>query len=115
LEGGARLAAGSDFPVESPDPLPGLYAAVTRRDRDPRSGRRWNPKECLTFEEALAAFTIGGAWAAFEEGRLGRLVPGYDADFVLIDGLDPAEPESYLSGRVRATFVAGRLEAGAIG
>jgi len=109
---GAHLASGSDFPVESADPLLGLHAAVTRAERRPPH-RAWQPGERLTFDEALATYTREGARAAFLEDRLGRLAPGMDADFVLIEGVIPEDPQSLLTGRVRATFVAGELAAGA--
>jgi hypothetical protein len=59
VDTGARLAAGSDFPIESADPLLGIYAAVTRREAAP-TGRTWQPEERLSFDEALAAYTRGG-------------------------------------------------------
>jgi hypothetical protein len=88
LDSGARLALGSDFPVESADPRLGLYAAVTRQDLDGQPPGGWLPEQRLTPGEALRGFTSDAAWAAFMEAEVGRLAPGMRADFVVLDG-DP--------------------------
>ena len=83
LDAGVRLAGGSDFPVELPNPFYGLYAAVTRQDREGRPPGGWYPQEKLTREEALRLFTIDAAYAAHMEhvdrlagaGQVGRLHP----------------------------------------
>ncbi len=85
LRSGAVLALGSDFPVESPNPFYGLYAAITRQDRTGRPPGGFQPEDRLTRTEALRGFTLGAAYAAFEEDRLGSLTPGKFADFVVID------------------------------
>ncbi|MBI2900566.1 MAG: amidohydrolase family protein [Planctomycetes bacterium] len=77
------MAAGSDFPVESENPLWGIYAAATRQDHEGRPEGGWRAEERMTREEALRAFTIDAAWAAFEEERKGSLEPGKLADFVV--------------------------------
>ena len=85
LDSGAVISAGSDFPVELPNPFLGLYAAVTRKDRagDPDGG--WYPDQALTRAEALHGFTLGAAYGALREDRLGSLEPGKWADFIVID------------------------------
>jgi len=88
LAAGVRLALGSDFPVESPDPRLGLYAAVTRQDLAGRPPGGWLPEQRLSPAEALRGFTVDAAWAAFMEQEVGRLAPGLRADFVVLDG-DP--------------------------
>lgn len=89
LHYGARLAFGSDAPVESPNPFWGLHAAVTRRRADGSPGPDgWYPEQRLTFQEALEGFTLGPAYAAGLEDRLGRLASGYLADLVVL-GVDP--------------------------
>lgn len=109
-EGGAVLALGSDFPIESPDVLRGLYAARTRRDEAglPREGFR--PEERLTAEEALEGYTAGAAFASFAEEVRGTLRPGMQADFVMLSGDPVAAPaEALLKMRVLGTVVDGRL------
>jgi len=88
LRGGARLAGGSDFPVESERPLLGFHAAVTRQDPGGQPPGGWRPQEKLTRREALALFTGDAAHAAFEEDRGGRIAPGFQADLTVF-GTDP--------------------------
>jgi len=85
LDSGAILAGGSDFPVESPNPFLGLYAAVTRQDRAGRPEGGWHVDQAMTREEALRSFTLAAACAAHQEGRLGSLEPGKLADFIIVD------------------------------
>ena len=85
LESGARIAAGSDFPVEKPEMFDGLYAAVTRQDKRGRPKEGWYPDQALTREETLAAFSLWAADSAGQADRLGSLEPGKWADFILID------------------------------
>ncbi|HEY2954977.1 MAG TPA: amidohydrolase [Candidatus Eisenbacteria bacterium] len=109
LRAGVRFTNGSDFPVEDPNPLLGLYAAVTRRDlagKLPASG--WRPKERLTRDEALASFTLWGAWTAFHERDLGSLERGKLADFVVLDRDVIGGPAEEIPGaKVLRTVVAG--------
>ena len=115
LDGGARLAFGSDFPVERPQVFEGLYAAVARADRDGNPAGGWRPEQRISFAEALAGFTSGSAYAGFTEDRRGRIRPGLDADFTIVDGeLGPlvrgqpgADPRALLAVRIRATVVGG--------
>lgn len=108
LDSGAHLAFGSDFPIEDPQPLLGLYAARTRQDLHglPKGG--WRPQERLSGEQALEAFTTGAAYAAFAEGERGKLAVGMDADFVALT-VDPVEapPPALLEGKVLLTVVGG--------
>ncbi len=109
LKAGARLAFGSDFPVESPNPFPGLGAAVSRQDMEGQPPGGWIPSERLTFEQALAAFTRDAAYAGFAETKIGSLEPGKWADFILIDR-DPTKVDPQLLARtqVEETWVAGK-------
>jgi len=109
LGAGARLAFGSDTPVESPNPFPGLGAAITREDQNGEPFGGWQPQERISREAALAGFTTGAAYAAFAEDRIGRLAPGYRADFILIDH-DPLEgpPGAIARTRVIETWVGGK-------
>ena len=109
LNYGARLALGSDAPVESPNPFWGLYAAVTRRRADGSpSPEGWYPEQKLTMAEALEGYTIGPAYAAYMEDRLGRLAPSYLADLIVLEK-DPftCEPEDLLTMQSSATMVGG--------
>jgi len=107
-QAGVRLALGSDFPVESPDPRLGLYAAVTRQDLSGQPPGGWLPDQRLTPAEALRGFTTDAAWAAFMENEVGRLAPGMRADFVLLDA-DPlaAPPDRLPKLGVLSTWVDG--------
>ncbi|HVM22903.1 MAG TPA: amidohydrolase family protein [Sphingomicrobium sp.] len=109
LKSGARLAFGSDFPVESPNPFPGLAAAISRQDMDGQPAGGWIPSERLTFEQALRAFTREAAFAGFAEDRIGALEPGKWADFILIDrDLTKVDAQGLARARVLETWVAGR-------
>jgi predicted amidohydrolase YtcJ len=85
LANGVPLAFGSDFPVESPNPFPGIAAAISREDARGQPPGGWMPEQRLTLEQALAAFTRGAAYAGFAEDRLGSLDKGRYADFIFID------------------------------
>ncbi|MGA1729642.1 MAG: amidohydrolase [Steroidobacteraceae bacterium] len=106
---GARLALGSDFPVEAVDPRLGLYSAVTRMSLDGLPPGGWLPGQALTAAEALRGFTTDAAWAGFGEGAVGRLAPGMRADFVLLDA-DPltVTPAELPRVRVLSTWVDGQ-------
>jgi len=109
LKSGARLALGTDFPVESPNPFPGLSAAVSRQDVNGQPPGGWIPGERLTFAEALGAYTRGAAYAGFAEDKIGALEPGKWADFILIDR-DPTkvDPQALARTEVLETWVAGK-------
>ena len=85
IDSGARIAAGSDFPVEPPNPFYGLHAAVTRQSRDGQPLQGWRMAEAMTLTQAFAAFTTGAAWAGHAEGKVGTLTPGKWADFIIIE------------------------------
>jgi len=105
---GSSLAFGSDAPVESVDPFAGLAAAFTRMDAAGQPFGGWQPQEKINREQALTAFTYGGAYAGFAEGRFGRLVAGERADFLLVDR-DPlmASPDEIRDTIVLQTWVGG--------
>jgi len=106
---GASLAFGSDAPVEEPDPFAGIAVAVTREDASGQPFGGWQPQETVTREQALAAYTAGGAYAGFAEGRFGRLVVGERADFVILDQ-DPflASVQDLRRLRVMEVWIGGR-------
>lgn len=105
---GGHLAFGSDAPVESADPFAGLAAAISRTGPDGEPFGGWRPEERVSREMALSAFTAGGAWAGFAEGRFGSLAVGEWADFVVVDR-DPllAAPQDLRSSRVLQTWIGG--------
>jgi predicted amidohydrolase YtcJ len=109
LDHGAHLAFGSDAPVESPNPFWGLHAAVTRRRADGSpSAEGWYPEQKLTMAEAWEGFTLGPAYAANMENRLGRLAPDYLADLIVLEK-DPftCNPDDLLEMQSSATMVGG--------
>ena len=109
-ETGARLAFGSDWFVAPPTPLEGIYAAVTRRTLDDRNPGGWVPEQKIGVEDALRAYTIGGAFASFEEKEKGSLEVGKLADVVVIDrDLTRIALESIRHTRVVYTVVGGRV------
>jgi predicted amidohydrolase YtcJ len=85
LANGAPLAFGSDFPVESPNPFPGLAVAVTREDAQAQPPGGWIPEQKVTLAQAFAGFTRDAAYAGFAEDRLGTLERGKMADFIIVD------------------------------
>ncbi len=106
----ARLAFGSDWPVAPATPLEGIYAAVTRRTLDDKHPDGWIPEQKITLEDALRAYTIGGAYASFEEAEKGSLTPGKLADVVIIDrDLTKIAPETIRDAKIEYTIVGGRV------
>jgi predicted amidohydrolase YtcJ len=110
IDSGAIPAFGSDAPVELPDPLHGIHAAVTRQNADHKPDGGWQPGERITVAEAIAGFTTGAAHASGEEALKGRLRPGMLADFTAL-GADPyaVDPSALRSLPVQATVVGGVL------
>jgi hypothetical protein len=109
LKSGARLALGTDFPVESPNPFPGLAAAISRQDMSGEPPGGWIPSERLTLAQALDAYTRGAAYAGFAEQKIGSLEPGKWADFIIVDR-NPTEVDAQSLARTQVleTWVAGK-------
>ena len=109
LDAGVRLAFGSDFPVEHPNPMLGIYAAVTRQDTTGWPPGGWLPDQRLTRAEALKAFTLDAAYAAFQEHEVGSLEPGKHADFVVLDrDIMQIPAADIFKTRVVATYLDGK-------
>ena len=109
LDFGAPLAFGSDAPVEAPNPFWGLHAAVTRRRADGSpSPEGWYPEQKISMADAFAGYTLGAAYAASMEDRLGRLAPNHLADLIVLDA-DPfiCNPDELLALESSATMVNG--------
>lgn len=110
FDSGAKLAGGSDFPVERPNPFFGLHAAVTRQDRDGKPPGGWRVGEALSRNKALSLFTEDAAYAGHMESKVGRLLPGYAADFILLrDNFFTAPREELWKNKVHATVVGGKV------
>ena len=110
LDAKAKVAFGSDWFVAPPTPLEGIYAAVTRRTLDDRHPGGWVPEQKITVEEALRAYTAGGAHAGFDEAERGTLERGKLADLVLIDrDLTRIPPEQIRDAKVLMTVIGGRV------
>jgi len=109
LDHGAPLVFGSDAPVESPNPFWGLHAAVTRRRADGSpSAEGWYPEQKISMADAFSGYTLGAAYAAYMEDRLGRLAPGFCADLIVLES-DPftCNPNDLLALQSSATMVNG--------
>ena len=109
LDFGAHIALGSDAPVESPNPFWGLHAAVTRRRADGSpSAEGWYPEQKLTIAQAWEGYSLGPAYAAGMEDRLGRLAPNHLADLIVLEQ-DPftCDPNELLTQQSSATMVNG--------
>lgn len=106
---GSRVAFGSDFPVEHPNPLAGFAAAISREDAQGQPVGGWQPQEKVSREAAIDGFTRNAAFAGFAEDKIGILQPGMAADFVMLN-VDPltATPAAIRNGRVLETWVNGK-------
>lgn len=110
MENGTVICNGSDAPVESNDPLWGIYAAVTRQDQNGFPPGGWYPDQKMGAMEAIKGFTLNAAYAAFEEKLKGSIEKGKLADMVVLDkDLTAIEPKEILSTSVVMTIVGGRI------
>jgi hypothetical protein len=110
LDAGALLAFGTDYQVEPLNPMEGLYAAVTRKDRLGEEGNGWFPEQKITMEEAIKYYTWGSAYAQFMEDRKGILKEGYLADIVITDKNLLTIPENeIMKTKVDYTITGGKV------
>jgi predicted amidohydrolase YtcJ len=111
LDAGAALAFGSDWPVAPLDVMAGIDAAVNRRTLDGKHPNGWFPGQRITVEEAARAYTLGSAFAGFQEKDRGTLEAGKLADFVLLsrDVFDPKEKDKIAQTKVLLTVVGGKV------
>jgi len=106
---GIPVANGSDFPVEEPNPMLGLYAAFTRQDAQGQPPQGWMADQKMTRQEALESWTLSGAYAAFEEKVKGSIEPGKFADFLVLDRDVMTVPPLELPAiRIKATYLGGK-------
>ena len=107
LDDGIHLAFGTDYPVEPITPFRGLYAAVTRKNE--AGTKEYVPEQKITIDQAIAAYTVGSAYAEFSEKEKGTLATGMLADFVVLDrDITKVEPAEILKTRVLRTVVGGK-------
>ena len=107
MEEGVCTAFGTDCPVESFDPMRGIYCAVTRRDLQGRGPYR--PDQAVTRRQALYAYTAAGAYASRDEDWKGRIAPGFAADFITVDhDLLTCPARELLQTQVTRTFIDGK-------
>ncbi len=110
INAGVVIAGGSDFPVENHNPLWGIYSAVTRQDHEGNPPGGWYSDERMTINEALRSFTLGPAYASFEETNYGPLSPGKAADLVILDrDILKDDPNQLLKTNVLATLINGKV------
>lgn len=109
-QSGARLAGGTDAPIESVDPRRSFYAAITRQDEQGNPPNGWYPDQCLTREQAWKLLTSDVAYSGFAEDYIGTLEPGKAADFIVTDrNLMTCPAKKLLNMRIWQTYVAGEL------
>jgi predicted amidohydrolase YtcJ len=109
LDSNAIIAAGSDFPVESPNPFYGLHASITRQDHNNLPAGGWYEDQKMTRIEALRSFTLDAAYAGHQEKLIGSLEVGKKADFILLTKDILTMPESEIwQSQVTQTWVAGK-------
>ena len=110
IDSGVVIPGGSDSPVESLNPLWGIYAAVTRQDHKGFPENGWYPEERMTMEEAVKSFSTWAAYASFEEDLKGTLEPGKLADFtVLSEDIFKKEPLTLLKTNILMTVIGGEI------
>ena len=115
LDHGVRLAFGTDWPVAPLSPMWSIYAAVTRATLDGKNPDGWVPEQKLTVAEAVEAYTLGSAYAEFQEKEKGSITPGKLADFVVVsDDIFKIPPAAIKNVKVEATYVGGKLVYGGL-
>jgi predicted amidohydrolase YtcJ len=110
LNHGVRLAFGTDWNVAPLNPMLTVYAAVTRATLDGKNPGGWFPEQKLTLPEALEAYTMGSAYAEFQENEKGSITPGKLADMVLLgNDIFTIDPAKIRDARVVTTIVGGKM------
>jgi len=110
IDAGSMLAFGTDYQVEPLNPMEGLYASVTRKERRGEEGEGWFPEQKLSMEEAIKYYTLGSAYAQFMDDRKGMIKTGYLADIVIVDKDLLTIPETeIMKTKVDYTIVGGKV------
>lgn len=109
-DAGAILAFGTDYQVEPLNPMEGLYAAVTRKDRFSEEGDGWHPEQKISMTDAIRYYTYGSAYSQFMENRKGIIKPGFLADIVIVDKDLLTIPENeIMKTRIDYTIAGGKV------
>ncbi|MGB9120897.1 MAG: amidohydrolase [Candidatus Angelobacter sp.] len=115
LDNGVKLAFGTDWSVAPLNPMLGLYAAVTRATLDGKNPNGWVPEQKLNITEAIEAYTMGSAYAEFQDKEKGSITPGKLADFVILsDDIFKIPPAAIKNVKVEATYLGGKLVYGGL-
>ncbi len=110
LQTGANIISGSDFPVENVNPLYGIFAAITRQDKDGYPTDGWYNNQRMTIDEALRSFTQWAAYGSFEENEKGTIEVGKWADLTVLDkNIFNLQPKEIFNTNVVMTMVGGRV------
>jgi predicted amidohydrolase YtcJ len=109
-DAGANLAFGTDYQVEPLNPMEGLYASVTRKDRLGEAGEGWHPEQKIAMEDAIRYYTLGSSYAQFMENRKGIIKKGYLADIVIVDkDLLTIPEDEIMKTRIDYTITGGKI------
>jgi len=109
-DAGAILAFGTDYQVEPLNPMEGLYASVTRKDRLGEEGEGWHPEQKIKMEDAIKYYTLGSAYSQFMEDRKGMIKTGCLADIVILDKDLLTIPENeIMKTKVDYTIIGGKI------
>jgi predicted amidohydrolase YtcJ len=109
-DAGTIIAFGTDYQVEPLNPMEGLYAAVTRKDRLGEDGEGWHPEQKIKMDEAIKFYTLGSAYSQFMEDRKGMIKKGFLADIVIVDKDLLIIPENeIMKTKVDYTITGGRV------
>jgi predicted amidohydrolase YtcJ len=110
VEAGAIIPGGSDVPVEPVNPFWGMYAAETRQDHQGNPPGGFHPEQRLSRAEALKMYTLWGAFAGFDEARIGIIKRGYQADLIIVDrDVSRIPPRELIDTQILATYLHGKL------
>lgn len=110
LDRNVHMAFGSDTPVETPNVLQGIYAAITRKDMDGYPENGWLPDQKISIQDAVYCYTMGSAYASYEEDKKGSITPGKFADMVILeDDIFKINPDLIKNTKVAMTIVNGKI------